>query len=250
MKTWLVVLGGLAAVAVLAGLAVVQRDTAGAIKTQHENELKSELQALNDFKTWHKTQQDKPDPTIARVFVSKGIIDGLLASFDGMVVPIPNAEGIKLTVKTIRSDFRPGFPGLSLSATADKSGVKADVQTVARIEPQLDAGVLKLRVHVDSLVPKVSWRFLDFTLGGMVKDILQTRLVDDINKAEALGSVSIPITQTSAINTAATQVPFKVTGVSGVIEVPAYSASGKVTLSRILAMPEGLYIYANVQHGG
>lgn len=93
MKKWLVVLGGLAAVAVLAGLAVVQRDTAGAIRTQHENELKSELQALNDFKTWHKAQQDKPDPTIARVFVSKGIIDGLLASFDGMVVPVPNDRG-------------------------------------------------------------------------------------------------------------------------------------------------------------
>jgi len=250
MKKWLVVVGGLAAVAVLASLAVVQRDTADAIKSQRQNELKSELQALNDFKTWHKAQQDKPDPTIARVFVSKGIIDGLLASFDGTVVAVPNTEGMTLTVKAIQSDFRPGFPGLSLSAMVNKSGVTADVQTVARIEPQLDAGVLKLRVHVDSLVPKVSWRFIDFAIGGMVKDMLQTRLVDEINKAEGLGSVSIPISQTSAISTAATEVPFTVTGVSGVIEVPAYSASGKVTLSRILAMPEGLYVYANVQRGG
>jgi hypothetical protein len=249
MKKWLVVLGGLAAVAVLAGLAVVQRDTAGAIKTQHENELKAELQALNDFKTWHKEQQDKPDPTIARVFVSKGIIDGLLTSFDGIVVPVPNAEGMKLTVKTIRSDFRPGFPGLSLAATVEKSGVTADLQTVARIEPQLDAGILKLRVHVDSLVPKVSWRFLDFTLGGMVKDMAQTRLVDEINTAEALGSISIPVTQTSAINIAAVDVPLHVPGMNGTISVPAFSDSAKVTVSRILAMPEGLYVYANVQRG-
>jgi hypothetical protein len=250
MRKWFVVAGGVAAVAVLAGLSMVSRDTEGALKAQHEQELNAELNALNDFKTWFQTQQGAPAPSMARVFVSKGIIDSLLVSFDGLAVPLQESDGTKLTVKQIRSDFRPGFPGLSLAATVEKSGVTADVETVARIEPQLDGGVLKLRVHVDSLVPKVSWRFLDFTVGGLVKSMAQTRLVDEINKAEALGSIKIPVTQTSAFSTAATQVPFKVTGVQGTISIPSYSASGTVSVSRILAMPEGLYVYANVQKGG
>lgn len=155
-----------------------------------------------------------------------------------------------LTVKEVRSDFRPGFPGLSISAAVEKSGVKADVVTLARIEPQLDDGILKLRVHVDGLVPRVSWRFIDFAVSGLVKDIVQARLVDEINTAEALGSISIPVTQTAAINSPAGQVPFSVPGANGTISFPAYSASGKVALSRILAMPEGLYVYAIVQKEG
>ena len=116
MKRWIVVAGGVAAVAILAGLSVVRRDTDGMIKSQHEQELKAELQALTDFQTWHKAQQDSPDPSIARVFVSKGIIDTLLASFSGLDVPVPNADGVKLTVTEMKSDFRPGFPGLTISA--------------------------------------------------------------------------------------------------------------------------------------
>lgn len=249
MKKWLLVAAGAATVAVLAGLGLVSRDTDEALRTQREQQLKAELQALNDFKSWHETQQTAPDPSIGRVFLSRGIIDTLLSSFKGIEVPIPNTDGAKLTVNDMKSDFRPGFPGLSISATVEKSGVKADVVTLARIEPLLENGVLKLRMHVDSLVPKVSWRFIDFSVGGLVRDMAQAQLTDEINKTEALGSVSIPVTQSSAISTAATQVPFATTGVKGVISLPAYSASGTVSLSRILAMPEGLYVYASVQQG-
>lgn len=93
MKKWLVVAGGVAAIAILVALSLVRRDTEGTIKMQHEQELKAELLALNDFQTWYKAQQDAPDPTIARVFLSKGMIDSLLASFSGLEVPIPIRTG-------------------------------------------------------------------------------------------------------------------------------------------------------------
>ena len=250
MNKWLIVSGGVAAAAILVGFSVVRHNTDDIIGLQKDLELRSELQTLNDFSAWINTQQQAPDPTIARVFLSKGIIDALLGSFAGMVVPLPGAEEVKLTVKEIKADFRPGFPGLAISASVEKSGVKVEVATLARIDPRLNDGVLKMRVHVDSIVPKVSWRFIDFTVGGLVRDMAQTRLTEEINKSEALGSISVPITQSSSINAPAGQIPFMVTGVQGTVSLPAYSASGTMTVSRVLAMPEGIYVYANLKKEG
>lgn len=240
-------------VLVVAGVAyflLVSRDTQASIVEQKELELRSELQALNEFRDWNRTQKENPDTSVARLFLSKEILDSLLEAFSGMDVAIPNAEGVKLVIKELHSDFRPGFPGVAMRATVENSGVVADVAALARIEPQLENGNLKLRVHLDSLVPRVSWRFINLTLGGLVRDMAQARFTDAINDAEALGSITIPVSQSAAFEVPPTQVPFSVPGFNGTISIPSYAAKGTVTLSRIMAMPEGLYIYTTVKKEG
>jgi hypothetical protein len=235
--------------AIAAAFSFVKRDTDGVLKAQHEQELQAELQSLADFKSWLSVQQSAPDATIARIFLSKGVIASLLAPLGNITVPMPNAGDTNLTINEIKANFRPGFPGLSISASVERSGVRADVSTLARIEPQIEGNVLKLRVHVDNLVPRVTWRFIDFKVGGLVRELAQTTLADAINKKDALGSITIPLSQAAAFSTPATQVPFSVTGMNGIISIPAYSEKVSAKITRIIAMPEGLYIYASIQRG-
>jgi hypothetical protein len=225
----------------------VRRDTAVALKSQQQDELKSELQALTDFKTWLVAQRTLADPFSTRAFLSRDMIDGILTAFDGTNLKLPEVQDVNLAVTHVRTDFRPGFPGLSIEATAEQSGVKADVSAVARIEPVFDNGVLHFHVHVDSLVPRVSWRFIDFTLGGLVRDLAQTKVVDAINKADALGEVSIPLSHTQVFSLPTTQIPFQTTGVNAVVTLPALSGSVDAQLTRIVAMPEGIYVYASLR---
>lgn len=238
------------AVLVTAGLwSFVKKDTEAEIQAQKQTEIKAELLALTDFKAWLVTQTATPDPFATRGFLSRPLLDSILSGLDGTTLKLPEAKDVTLTINTIRTDFRPGFPGLSIIATAERSGVTADVSTVARIEPMFDDSMLRLRVHVDSLVPKISWRFINFTLGGLVRDLAQTKVVEAINKEDALGAIAIPLSHSQTFSLPSTQVPFSTTGLNAVVTLPGFSGKITAQLTRIVAMPEGLYVYATLKTG-
>ncbi|BCH62386.1 MULTISPECIES: hypothetical protein [Rhizobium/Agrobacterium group] len=210
----------------------------------------AELHALTEFKPWLAAPKATPDPFATRAFLSRAMIDGILSAFDGTKLKLPETPDVTLTLKSVRTDFRPGFPGLTISATANKSGVSADVSMVARIEPVFDSQTLRLRVHINSLVPKLSWRFIDFTIAGLVRDLAQAKVVEAINKQDALGAISIQLSHSQTFSLPVTQIPFSTTGLNAVVGLPGYSGTVVAQLTRIVAMPEGLYIYATLKTGG
>ncbi|MCF1463520.1 hypothetical protein FS827_19630 [Agrobacterium vitis] len=239
----IVILGGAAA------WALMERDTSAVLQWQQRVETKAELQALIDFKKWLEAQKTAHDPLSTRAFLSRSMLDNILAAFDNTQLKLPEAPDVALFVKSVRADFRPGFPGLAIAATAERSGVTADVSTVARIEPVFDGGTLRLKIHIDSLVPRISWRFLDFSVGGLVRDLTQAKVVDAINKADALGAVSIPLSHTETFALPTTQIPFSTVGMNAAVTLPAVSGTVTAQLTRIVAMPEGIYVYATLNTG-
>ncbi|MER9963196.1 hypothetical protein NKJ72_19920 [Mesorhizobium sp. M0045] len=242
----ILILAGLVAIGVWS---FIRQDTDAALQSQRQTEQKAELQALTDFKAWLAAQKSTPDPLATRAFLSQPIIDSVLSAFDGIELKLLEAQDITLKLKSVRSDFRAGFPGLTIVATAEKSGVTADVSTVARLEPVFDSNTLRLKVHVDSLVPKISWRFIDFNVRGLVRDLLQAKVVEAINRDDALGVVSVPLSQSQTFALPSTQIPFTTTGVKAVMTLPSFSGTVTAHLSRVVAMPEGIYVYATLDTG-
>lgn len=224
-------------------------DTDVALHLQRQNEAKAELQALTEFQVWLAAQKSAPDPLATSAFLSRPMIDSILSALDATALQLPEADDITLTLKSVRSDFRPGFPGLKIVATAEKSGVTADISAVARLEPVFDDDTLRLRIHVESLVPKISWRFIDFTVGGLVRDLAQTKIVDAINRDDALGAVSLPLSHSQTFDFPSTKIPFSTTGMNAEAVLPSFSGTVTARLVRIVAMPEGIYIYATLDTG-
>jgi len=220
-------------------------NAAMAAEFQRQEESTFELQALNDLKAWLTAQKTSPDPFLTRAFLSRNMIDGILKAFEGAKVELPDYQVI-ITIGNVRTDFRPALPGLSIEATAERSGVQIDVSTVAHIEPVFSNEELHLRIHVDSLEPRFSSRFVGIAFEGLARDLAQRKVIDAINKADALGDISIPLSQTQVFSLPAAEMPFQTTGLKAMATLPALSGSVKARLVRIVAMPEGIYVYATL----
>src|SRR5262245_57676595 len=129
----------------------------------------------------------------------------------------------------------------------EKSGVKADVSTVASLEPVIDGENLRLRVHIESLVPQIDWWFFNFQIRGFVRDLVQVKLTEELNKADALGAIVVPLSRESAFEIPSSTTPFTVTGVTGHITAPTYSLRMRTKVDKIICLPDGLHLFASVE---
>lgn len=191
-------------------------------------------------------------PGTLSVFLSKAVINDVLAAADQAVLPVPGLPGVAVTINSLRADFRMGFPSVNVEAVARKNGVDAALQLVgsARLEPVLEAGSpahLNLHVHVDSLVPRASWGPFDFAVGGLVRDLAQVKLSE---QARRIATIRVPMATELPLHLPAKQTPVGFTGVQAYVATPELSVQSKVEIIRVLPLQDGLHVYAKLSTGG
>ncbi|HVE52539.1 MAG TPA: hypothetical protein VNB23_04085 [Ramlibacter sp.] len=227
-------------------------DTEDALLRQRLDVLKAEEAALQQLRTDLAAGAALEGAGAASVFLAKDLLNEVLAGADGSVIPVPGLEGATLTLRSLRTDFRMGFPLVRIDAVARKQGLDAQLELVgvARIQPVIDPGTpthLNLAVHVDSLVPKASWGPLQFQVGGFVRDLVQLKLGTE---ARRIATVRVPIATDLPFALPARQTAVSFQGVHATVATPALSVSAKAAVHRVLTLPDGLHVYGQITAGG
>lgn len=227
-------------------------DTEEALLRQKLDVLKAEEAALQELRTDLAEAGTFEGAGTASVFLGKDLVNEVLAGADGAVIAVPGVNGATLTLLSLRTDFRVGFPLVRIDAVARKQGLDAQLELVgaARIEPVVEPGNpahLNLHVHVDSLVPKASWGPLQFQVGGFVRDLMQLKLGAE---ARRVVTVRVPMSTDLPFTLPAKQTNVSFKGVHATVSTPALSVQAKAAVTRVLALPDGLHVYGQVTAGG
>ena len=128
----------------------------------------------------------------ASVFLSSGLIDRMLTVSDNVRVPLPRIPGATLLIRSIRSDFRNGFPAARVDARAEQAGesLGVDVRANAILLIEPDGEDLLLRVAIESLTPELDWKFFRGPVRRFATTLLEARALDI---AAGLPEVRIPL---------------------------------------------------------
>lgn len=235
-------------VPVLIALLLAGCDTDEELLKQRIGVLRAEAVALQLLHAQLSDSAALEGPGAVSVFLSKDVLDAVLAAADGLVVAVPGVDGASIRLTSMRTDFRLGLPGIRVQAVATKKGLDGQLELigVARLEPTIERSNpshLALRIHVDSIVPRAKWGVLDFGIGGFVRDLMQVKLTEQLRTA---GVIRVPIETDLALALAPKQVAFTVQGVTGNIATPALSLTAKGSVNRIISLPDGLHVYGTI----
>jgi len=222
-------------------------DTQDQLQKQKVNAIEQESKMLSDLLQWLKSGNAAKDQL--RVFVSAKTVDALLTGLDNTVIQLPNTGGAQLTVRHVKTSFAVGFPRLAVDASVEKSGVKIAASVLATLEANVDNAQpdqLFLRVHVDSLVPVVSWSFLNLKIRGAVRDIAQVKLDELLNGPGVLGKVSVPLSQKFSIEIPAKSVPQTLPGAKVLISTPKITLPVAVKIEKIVYLSDGIHLFGKI----
>lgn len=203
-----------------------------------------------------KAEAGQFDPSRYDLYLhlNRSVFDTITSSFDGMVVEV-DADGrpIDFTVSSIRMNFRPGHPGVTVTANARdrRSGIEAGVDMDARLLIERDsvgARSLYMRVVATRIVPRVSWGPLHFTRNWFVRRLLA---LEATQFTEGLPRVSIPVTSKFAVGGPAGEqnitLPTGEGTVTGRIRFPATQQQRNVVVKEILSLRNGVHLFADVE---
>jgi hypothetical protein len=235
------------AVFLIASLLLGGCDTQDQLQKQKIDAIEQEQRMLSDLLQWVKSGGADKDQF--KAFVSAKTVDDLLAGLNNIVIKLPNLNGAQLTVQNIKTEFTVGFPRLSVDASIEESGVKIAASVLATSEAyidQSDPDQLSLRVHVVSLVPVVSWSFLNFKMRGIVRDLAQLKLDEFLNGPGGLGKVSVPLTQNFAIEIPAKSSPETFPGAKVLISTPKISLPVVAKIEKIVYLADGIHVFGEV----
>ena len=179
-------------------------------------------------------------------FVSGKSVNDALSGLAAMKIELPNTSGATLTINKVSVDFRTGFPGLKVDATIERSGLSVSAFLAARIDAQVNEkkpDVLSLNIHVDALVPEISWGMFDFRVRGFVRDIAQSKLADMVNGPSVLARVTLPLTSQFTVNVPSFSVPMDLPGARVSISAPALGITVKTQIEKIIFLRDGIHVF-------
>ena len=227
-------------------------DTDKQLRQQELDLLLAEEKALLALESTLKNVQSVEGDGRVSLFLSTGLINGILAGASDLKLTFAGVEGAEVLVKSVQTEFKLGLPLVRVEATASKRGLepKLDVSAVARLEPTIVSGAspkLKLKVHLDSFVPRAKWGIFDWRIGGFVRDLSRVKLTEELRN---LGSIEVPLEADLPLNLPAKKTPISFTGVNADVHTPALSLAGKVVAGQVLTLPDGLHVYGTVSTKG
>jgi hypothetical protein len=220
------------------------------LQKQRADSIQRETTMLQDLQAYLANQAKAPDSGAISIFVSAGLVDSLLRGLEGITVAIPEADGATLRLNHVKTDFRTGFPGLTLDAIVSRSGMDVAVSLAARIDAFVNNETpdkLGLRVHIDSLVPVVSWSFINFRVSGLVRDLVQVKVSEALNRPGALGNISVPLNSSFTLNLPAGTTTQPVQGAVLAVSSPALSFKVRARVRNIIYLRDGIHLVGQVE---
>lgn len=238
---------------ILSTLLVSGCSTERQLLKQRLSVLKYEEAALQNIKnTFSSELASVEGPGKVNFFISDDLINSVLKAADGIIIPVPDVRGLYITVNSIRTEFKMGYPLVNIDATAkkDRLNVSLDLVGVARVIPTIltdtsgKPSELELKIYVESLVPRAKWGVFDFRIHQIVRDFAQVQIND---KLQTIGIIHLPIETDIPLKLPARQTQISFTGTHATISTPDFSMNGKALVTKVLTLTDGLHIYGEVK---
>jgi hypothetical protein len=189
------------------------------------------------------------------VFVCEKTINEMLSGLVGLSGSIPNIQNATFHVVSVSSQFRDGFPQVTIDLNAEKPEWKIQVRVavVAVLVPtttQNEPGKVNLGVRVIGLQPVVDWNHLEGRLGGFARDVLQVKAAEF---SKMLPPIPVPLSSEFPVELPASEqaitFPVPAGSVTGIISVPAIQVSKTLYVDRLLFLSDGLHVFMSMQSG-
>ncbi len=233
----------------MAALSLTSCDTKDELTRQHAESVQRETVMLRKLEAYLDQQSKTPSSDAVSIFISSSFINGLFKGFEGIDIPLAEPKGAVLRLNSIKANFRTGFPQLVVDAAVSRGNLRVAVAMAARLDAFVDSvesDRLSLRIHVDSLVPIVSWSILQFRLGGLVHDLLQGKVSDALNRNGILGNIFVPLSKEVSFNLPATSQTLNVTGAVVAVSTPRMVFQAATQVSSIIYLSDGIHIVGQI----
>ncbi|KAB7647803.1 hypothetical protein [Polymorphobacter fuscus] len=240
----------------VAGFALLL-DLPGCISAQRRiNANQAELYAQAIAETERVARQLEnggPGRHDVRFFLSNAFINQSLATLAGYRVILPDDPDIDLRLTGVELSTLGALPAVTLSATAARGGINADVTMnavlVATGRPH------EFRINVQSLTPVVRLGSVNVSRLPFVQRLLTLRVIDI---AAALPTIRLPVEERISIGGAAgtatgrvqTSRPPQTTAPSYLrftTTVPATAWTGRIVNPRYYFTGDGVYVFGDVR---
>jgi hypothetical protein len=220
------------------------------LKKQQLQYLTSEY---DNLQVTNKLLTSNPNPEIlghASVFVSIPTLNNVLKAADNLSGKIPSIPGTTFHIDSVRTNFVGGFPEVDVKAWAQKGDLKLGLTVSAVIEPTIpnnDPSKMVFNVHILQVVPVAHWTIFTLKIGGFVNQLLHVKLQEYI---DLLPAFSVPLRSNLAFANPAGAQSIRATTndgyVDGVIQVPAFSYEGILSVDRALFLEDGVHVFLSI----
>lgn len=181
----------------------------------------------------------------------------ILVSFDGTKADLDiSGRPVSITVNSVRTDFRPGSPQITLDAIASdaRSGIQAQVEIDSRLvitRTSDDPEQLQVAIVATRIVPRVSWGPFEITKLRFARALLTLEAERFTSK---LPTFTLPLGTGFAFGEQARTIQSDTipTGehggwIRGNLSYPATLTTGRFAIKEILFLENGVHVFANVE---
>lgn len=184
-----------------------------------------------------------------RFFFSNAFINNSLATINGYRVVLPNDPDIDLRITGAELSTLGALPAVTLSATAARGSITADVTMTAVLVP---AGrPHEFRVSVQSITPRVRLRSIEVSRLPFVQRLLKLRAID---VTQGLPTIRLPIEERISIGGPAGTATGRVrtstepkSHLRFTTTVPATAWTGRIVNPRYFFVKNGVYVFGDVR---
>ena len=124
------------------------------------------------------------------LYLGNDVINKVLLALDDYYFSLPGDPSINIKIAGIRIGNYGSFPTISVSATAQRNELSAELDLAAVLLPSGDPGVFKLKVL--TFVPKLSWYSYELSKSNFVQALLSVELEKITDK---LPMIRFPVAQ-------------------------------------------------------
>lgn len=184
----------------------------------------------------------------------RSTFETLLDRFSGTTVQVESGgRAIEVTLDTIRMDFRPGNPEVSIEARARdvRTGLEAELEMDSRLILEGDLSrpdELRLRIVATRLVPNLRWGFFDLSRHRFAHSLLT---LEASKVTDRVPTVSLPLAHDFSIGAArATRritLPVGDGTITGDLTTPSTRVDGRIAIKHVVFLRNGVHVFANVE---
>lgn len=232
-----------AAMLVLPGCITAQRRI-------NANQAELYAQAISETeRVARQLENNGPGNYDVRFFFSNAFINQSLATINGYRVVLPNDPDIDLRITGVELSTLGALPVVTLSATAERGSVNADVTMTAVLVPT--GARHEFQVSVQSLTPRVRLRSLEVSRLPFVQRLLKLRAIDI---TQGLPTIRLPIEESISIGGPAGTATGRVrtsqepeSHLRFTTTVPATAWTGRIVNPRYFFVRNGVYVFGDVR---
>lgn len=195
----------------------------------------------------------EPERYDLHLFLNSSVFNDILRQFDNTQIRIPGKRPVDVTLRSVRFEFRPGYPAIQISAIARdvKSGITAELIMAAVVTVETETSEprsLYLRVVATDVAPDLKWGPLSLRKWAFARRLLALK---GLQIANGIPRVKIPIERAFAIGgppgEQTVTLPTGDGSITGIVRWPGSQVNGTLAVNHILFLANGLHIFANVE---